>query len=103
MRTWQEVAPTRLLGNDEVVLTQEERQAIADEWNANDERRAAAAVEQARCAEFDQVIAGDATIQQLKAMTPAQFDTWWDANVTSAAHAIAVLKRLARVVIRRLL
>lgn len=47
-------------------------------------------------------LASDTTLQQLKGMTSAEFDTWWDANVTNAAQAIAVLKRLAKLVIRRL-
>ena len=35
--------------------------------------------------------------------TNAQFDMWWDANVTNAAQAIGALKRLTKLVIRRLL
>lgn len=52
---------------------------------------------------IDAAIAGDTTIAQLKAMTAAEFDTWWAANVTTAAQAITVLKRIARLVIRKLL
>jgi hypothetical protein len=59
--------------------------------------------EATREAGLDAAIDGDTTIQQLKAMTNAEFNTWWDANVTTAAQAIAVLKRLARVIIRRVL
>jgi hypothetical protein len=59
--------------------------------------------QQAKEAGLDAAITGDSVIQQLKAMTNAEFDAWWDANVTTAAQAIAVLKRLARVIIRRVL
>lgn len=41
------------------------------------------------------------TIAQLKAMTAAQFGTWFDANFTTAAQCIALLKALVRVLIRR--
>lgn len=61
------------------------------------------AAAQSREAGIDTAITNDATIQQLKAMTNTEFDTWWDANVTNAAQAIAVLKRLTRVIIRRVL
>lgn len=57
----------------------------------------------ARDAGYDSAITSDSTIQQLKAMTSAQFDAWWDANVTTSAQAIAVLKRIARVIIRKVL
>lgn len=77
---------------------QEEAQAVA-ESNEQEARIIAAQ----RLKDIDAVIAGDATLAQLKAMTSAEFDTWWSANVTNASQAIAVLKRLARLVIRRLL
>lgn len=51
----------------------------------------------------DAAIAADNVVAQLKTMTVAEFDAWWAANVTTAAQAIAILKRLARVVIRRVL
>ncbi len=44
-----------------------------------------------------------ATIAQLKAMTNAQFSSWFDANFTTAAQAIALLKALSRVIVRRVL
>lgn len=59
--------------------------------------------ELARLSAVDQAIATDSTVSSLKAMTNAEFDTWWAANVTNAAQAINVLKRIARVVIRRVL
>lgn len=60
-------------------------------------------VDAARVAAIDGVIAGDTTIAALKGMTSAEFDAWWTANVTTLAQANAVLKRIARVVIRRVL
>jgi hypothetical protein len=44
-----------------------------------------------------------ATITQLQAMTVAQYGAWFDANFTTAAQAIGLLKRLTLIVIRRLL
>jgi hypothetical protein len=60
-----------------------------------------ASPEELRKAAIDQAIEADTVITNLKAMTSAEFDAWWSANVTNAAQAISVLKRLARVVIRR--
>lgn len=56
-----------------------------------------------RIAAIDAEIAADSTISSLKEMSNTQFDAWWSANVTTAAQAINVLKRIARVVIRRVL
>jgi hypothetical protein len=44
-----------------------------------------------------------ATRAQLRAMNWAAFSAWYDANVTNAAQAIALLKRIAFVVIRKAL
>lgn len=44
----------------------------------------------------------DNLLAQLKGMDAAQFDAWWEANVTSVAQAIMVLKRLTRLVILKL-
>lgn len=44
-----------------------------------------------------------ATLAQLKAMTLAQYSSWFDANFTTTATAVALLKRLTLIVIRRLL
>lgn len=60
------------------------------------------AAENARLAAIDASIAGDSTIAQLKAMTIAEFDTWWAANVTTLAQANNILKRLVRLALRRL-
>lgn len=58
--------------------------------------------EEQRQAKFDDNIKQDTVVNQLKAMTNAEFDVWWAANVTNAAQAINVLKRVTRIVIRRL-
>lgn len=64
---------------------------------------AAIQAESDRKAGVDAAISSDATIASLKAMTAAEFDAWWAANVTNAAQAINVLKRISRVVLRKLL
>jgi hypothetical protein len=56
-----------------------------------------------RAAGVDQAIKDDAAVQAMKPMSNAEFDAWWAANVTTLAQANNVLKRLARVVVRRLL
>jgi hypothetical protein len=92
---------TKNVNGVDVPLTQSE----IDELNARDvaaaDAAAAAAPEKARVAAVDAAIAVDATIAQLKAMSNADFDTWWAANVTTLAQANNVLKRIARVVLRR--
>jgi hypothetical protein len=69
------------------------------QWVLNIARQA----EQQRLADLSAALTADTQIQALKAMTNAEFEAWWDANITTAAQAIAVLKRLTRVMIRRLL
>lgn len=44
-----------------------------------------------------------ATIAQLKAMSAAEYSTWFDANFGTAATLITLLKRLLLIVIRRAL
>lgn len=44
-----------------------------------------------------------ATLAQLKAMDNAAFSNWYNANVTNAAQAMALLKLLTRVIVRRVL
>lgn len=44
-----------------------------------------------------------ATVAQLKVMSLAEYGAWFDANVTTAAQAIALLRRLTLVIIRRVL
>lgn len=54
-----------------------------------------------RLAAIDDSIKQDNIIAQIKAMTTAEFDAWWAANVTNAAQAIGVLKRVVRIMCRR--
>ena len=61
--------------------------------------RAASAAVMAREEAVAEVIRKDTVVNQLKDMTNAEFDTWWAANVTNAAQAIGVLKRITRMVI----
>lgn len=56
-----------------------------------------------REAEAETSIKQDAVIASIKSMTQAEYDAWWAANVTNAAQAIGVLKRVVRIVCRRLL
>lgn len=56
-----------------------------------------------RVAAIEATIAADTTLAQLKAMTNAEFDTWWASNITNSAQGNAALKRVARVVLRRVL
>lgn len=57
----------------------------------------------ARLAALESVVQSDPQIVLLRDMDKDQFDAWWAANVTNAAQAIAVLKRLTRVMLVRLL
>lgn len=91
---------------DAATGTQQERDATPEEGAEIAARLAGApaqAAEAQRLSGVDDAIAGDATIQTLRAMTVAEFDTWWAANVTTLAQANNVLKRIARVVLRRVL
>lgn len=69
---------------------------FAIDWNA------ANATAKQKADSIDQANAGDAMLVALRAMSNAELDAWWAANVTNAAQAIQVLKRLAKLVIRRL-
>lgn len=71
--------------------------------NATAAVRAPIDAEAQRKAAIETAIANDTTIASLKAMSNADFDTWWAANVTNLAQALGLLKRLTRVVIRRVL
>ena len=46
---------------------------------------------------------GGKTLAELKAMSIAEFDTWWAANITNLAQANTVLKLLARAALQRML
>lgn len=52
---------------------------------------------------LDAAITADTQIAALKAITNADFDAWFDANVMTAAQAIGLLRRVCRVLIRRVL
>ena len=84
--------PELVLAEDEISL----REKTQSEINAE-------LAEETRKQEIDSTVSSDTVVQQLKAMSNVEFDTWWNANVTTAAQAINVLKRLARIIIRRLL
>lgn len=64
---------------------------------------AARQAEHTRIEEIEAVVKGDTIIAQLKAMDNAAYSAWFDANVTTMAQAIQLLKRLTRVIIRRVL
>lgn len=84
------------------MTAQEETARDAEEaaWAAGTAARQAEAT---RISSLSTAIGGDSVIQSLRSMTAAQFDAWWDANVTNAAQAIGVLKRLVKIIIFRLL
>lgn len=60
----------------------------------------AEALELARERSVTVTINTDTVVNQLRAMTNAEYNTWWAANVTNAAQAITLLKRLTRIVVR---
>ena len=64
---------------------------------------AASIADATRVAAVNTAISGDAQIQALKTMTVAEFEAWWLLNVTTIAQAITLMKRIARIVVRRLL
>ena len=76
---------------------------LLQEWIAAGNAPAAYAPPDPRLAQIDSAITSDTVTGQLKAMSAAEFDAWWAANVTSAAQAIGLLKSLTRVVLRRML
>lgn len=93
----------KMVNGSPIPLTSEEeleRDAEEAVWAAGQAARDAI---KARIASFDNAINSDGVIQSLKGMTAAEFETWWDANVTSAAQVIGILKRLIKIIIRRLL
>lgn len=54
-------------------------------------------------AAIDAAITADAVLTQFKTMTNAEYSTWFDANITTAAQAITLLKRVTKLVRRKLL
>jgi len=94
---------TKIVDGVSMPLTAAEEAARDAEEAAWAAGQAARDAEAARIDSLDTAITDDNTIQTLKSMTADEFDTWWDANVTSAAQVIGILKRLVKIVIRRLL
>lgn len=70
---------------------------LATDWNAQD------ATAKTVADEAEAAIKQDAVIASIKSMTQDEYNTWWAANVTTAAQAIGVLKRVVRVLCRRVL
>lgn len=56
-----------------------------------------------RLTAIDDAIKQDSVIALIKGQTSAEYDAWWAANVTNAAQAIGVLKRVVRILCRRVL
>ena len=56
-----------------------------------------------RQAGLDAAANSDTILNSLKAMSNPEYNAWFAANVTNAAQAIALLKRILRVLIRRVL
>lgn len=84
-----------------------EGQDVAASQAAYDAAQNAAAAETTRLAAIDAaimsaVVAGT-TLTQLKAMTVAQFNAWWAANVTTLPAVITAAKWIAWLVIRKVL
>lgn len=61
------------------------------------------AAEQARLLELEEEITSDTTLSNIKSMTNAQINTWFDNNINDAASAIQLLKRIVKILIRRVL
>lgn len=93
----------RVINGEELDVPEEDVPAILAEWDAAAAAAPARDAERTRLAAHDDAIKGDATVQQLRGMTVAEFDAWWTANVTTVAQASNVLKRVTRVVLRRVL
>lgn len=90
--------------------TPEEEAAIRAGWAAEDAKRALANADNVRVAEIDSDISTQAigtvqprTVAELKAMSKTEFFAWFDANFTSQALLIGLLKRLTLIVVRRVL
>lgn len=94
---------TKLVNGLPVAMTPAEEAARDAEEAAWLSAQVDLAAAQAKVASFDTAINTDTLIQQFKAMSAAEFDAWWDGNVTNAAQAIGVLKRLCKIIIRRIL
>lgn len=98
---------TKIVNGLPVPMTPQEEADIQALWDAAAATIPARQAEDARIADIDTQIAADTfgnpavTIHQLAAMSFADFNTWWNSNVTNAAQAIQVLKRLTYFTLRR--
>lgn len=92
-------------GNSNWVWAWTVRDWTAEEKTSYD----AKVVEDQRQAAIDATITGDNQINALKAMTNAEFDTWWTNNITTGTQAAivanlaGVVKKIVRIMVRRLL
>ncbi len=91
----------KIVNGVEVELSAEEAAAILAAWQAAQDAQAAAAPEIARLADIDADIKTDSQSAALKAMSRAEFSTWFDARTT--AQKLELLKRISFIVIRRVL
>jgi anti-sigma-K factor RskA len=97
----------KIVNGIEVDCTAEEIAQREAEEAAILAQQPAVLAEQARLAEIEANISADTfgnpakTLKQLSEMSWTDFNTWWGANVTTAAAAIVVLKRLTYFVLRR--
>jgi hypothetical protein len=89
--------------NGPVAFTAEEeatRDAEETAWNMNQAAKVSAeAAETTRIAAYKNDTGCIDTLNKMSNMTFAEFDAWFDANVTTLAQARVALKRLAWVVL----
>lgn len=93
----------KLVDGTQIPMTAEEETARDIEETAWATGQSARDATEARILSLQTAINDDSVIQNIKSMTASQFDAWWDANVTNATQAIAVLKRIVKIIIFRLL
>ena len=97
------MARTKMVNGVSVALTSEEEAARDAEeavWAAGGAARMA---EETRRASIHAETNGDAIIDHLKTLTASDIDDWFTANITNAAQAITLLKKLTKIVILKLL
>jgi hypothetical protein len=94
---------TKLVNGRPVECTPEEDAQLEAIRQATLPEMAAQQAQVARRAAMDAALEADATVSQFKSMTASQFDAWWAANILTPADAMALLRRLTLLIIRRLL
>ena len=87
MTRWTEAAPSAAVK----APPEPPRQPSAEEVASNLRRKS-----------FLDAIVADPQLSQLKTLDKDAFDSWWSQNVTNAAQAILVLKKLAWMLVRQL-